>query len=104
MGLLTHKVFVYFLQAKTEVPPCFVKFKSRVKNETGFKIKCMRTDNGTEFCNNRLLAILDKSGIRHQTTVPYSHARLKNKFWAEAVANVVYVLNCSVSTRNNHPH
>ena len=63
--------------------------------------------------------MLDKSGIRHQTTVPYSpqqngvaermnrsiiekargmllHARLPKKFWAVTVANAVYVLNCSV--------
>lgn len=102
------------------VPAFFNKFKVRVENETGRKMKCLRTDNGTEYCNKQLTTMLIKSGIRHQTTVPYSpqqngvaermnrtmverarcmlfHCGLPKKFWAEAVANAVYVINRSVS-------
>lgn len=116
----TRKVFVYFLQAKTEVPALFEQFKARVENETGKRIKCLRTDNGTEYCNKQLSDKLKRYGIQHQTTVPYSpqqngvaeranrtivekarcmlfHSGLPKKFWAEAVANAVYVINRSVS-------
>ncbi|KAI8116877.1 Retrovirus-related Pol polyprotein from transposon TNT 1-94 [Lucilia cuprina] len=57
---------------KTDVPAFFEQFKARVENELGRKIKCLRTDNGTEYCNKRLTQILTASGIQHQTTVPYN--------------------------------
>ncbi|KAL4104411.1 hypothetical protein QTP88_019712 [Uroleucon formosanum] len=43
-----------------------------VKTETGSKIKILRTDNWLEFVNKDITGILQKYGIRHQTTVPYT--------------------------------
>jgi len=44
------KVWVYFLRHKHEAFFMFKKFKALVENQTGRKIKKLRTDNGLEFC------------------------------------------------------
>ena len=36
------------------------------------KIKCIRSDNGTEFRGKHYQALLCKNGIRHETSAPYS--------------------------------
>jgi len=43
------KVWVYFLRQKNETLSMFKKFKALVENQTGRKIKKLRTDNGLEF-------------------------------------------------------
>ena len=42
------------------------------ENESGKKIKTLRTDNGGEFITKEFEAFLSKHGIRHQNTVPYT--------------------------------
>lgn len=114
----THKVFVYFLRNKNEVTDVFKHFKSQIEKESGQQIKTFRTDNGGEFCNDRLKDFLRAQGIRHQTTIPYNpqqnglaermnrsivekarclliDANLNKKFWAEAVNTSVYLINRS---------
>lgn len=68
----SRKMFVYFLKHKSEAPEVFTKFKALVENETGCKIKILRTDNGREYVNRKFKQILNDSGIKHQTTVPYN--------------------------------
>ncbi|KAJ8358742.1 hypothetical protein SKAU_G00152670 [Synaphobranchus kaupii] len=36
------------------------------------KVKCMRSDNGTEFTSRDFQTLLRKNGIRHETSAPYS--------------------------------
>lgn len=36
------------------------------------KVKCIRSDNGTEFTGSEYQALLSRSGIRHETSAPYS--------------------------------
>lgn len=114
----SHKSFVYFLKHKNEVFQVFVKFKAQVENETGCRIKTFRSDNGGEFCNVEFVELFDKSGIKHETTIPYTpqqngvsermnrtviekarcmlfDSQLPKKFWAEAVNAAVHVLNRS---------
>lgn len=43
-----------------------------VENQTGNKIKVLRTDSGKEYVNHELKSVLMKSGIRHQTIVAYT--------------------------------
>lgn len=50
----TRKVFVYFLKRKSEVTDKFLEFKEFVENQSNKKIKSLRSDNGTEFCNKRM--------------------------------------------------
>ncbi|XP_049837919.1 uncharacterized protein LOC126282307 [Schistocerca gregaria] len=42
------------LKSITEVFDTFIQFKARVENETGRKIKILRTDNGKEVANRRM--------------------------------------------------
>lgn len=89
-----------------------------MEKQTGKPIKSIRTDNGREYVNRELKNFLHKAGIRHQQTVPYSpeqnglaermnrtiveraksmmfDAELPKKYWAEAVATAVYLINRS---------
>lgn len=68
----TRKVKVYFIKSKDEVINCFREFKAEVENQKGMSIKILRTDNGKEYLNKQMAAELKKSGIIHQTTVPYT--------------------------------
>lgn len=43
------KVWVYFLRTKDEAFERFKEWKIEVENQTGNKLKCLRTDNGLEF-------------------------------------------------------
>lgn len=36
------------------------------------KIKCIRSDNGTEFTSSEFQSLLSKNAIRHETSAPYS--------------------------------
>eukprot|EP00253_Pinus_taeda_P026732 PITA_26732 len=78
----------------------------------------LRTDNGGQFCSSAFSNFCDTHGIKCQFTTPYTpqqnsvverrnrtvvemarsmlqHKNVPNKFWAEAVFTVVYLLNRS---------
>ena len=48
----TRKTWVYCIQKKSDVFNTFKKWKSLVENETGKRLKCLRLDNGGEYCSN----------------------------------------------------
>lgn len=85
-------------------------FKALAEKQTGHKIKIIRTDNGTEFCNNNFIRLCENDGIHHQTSAVYSpqqncrtimkkvrcmiiDAGVSKSFWAEAVLTAVYLIN-----------
>ena len=47
----SRRVWVYVLKHKDHVFEKFKEWKSLVENQTGKKVKKLRTDNGLEFCN-----------------------------------------------------
>lgn len=114
----TRMIHVYFLKDKMNVLETFKDFKSRVENELNYKIKILRTDNGTEYCNYNFENFLSKHGIVHQTSTPYTpehngmaermnrtlverarcmlfYANLEKRLWAEALATAAYIINRS---------
>ncbi|KAL5745040.1 hypothetical protein ACOSP7_026186 [Xanthoceras sorbifolium] len=112
----TRKVWVYFLKKKSEVFDTFRKWKAMVENETGLKIKRLRSDNGGEYRDSRFREFCANSGIKMEKTVPMTpqqngvaermnrtlnerarsmrlHAGLPKMLWAEAVSTAAYLIN-----------
>uniref|UniRef100_A0A146LH62 Retrovirus-related Pol polyprotein from transposon TNT 1-94 n=3 Tax=Lygus hesperus TaxID=30085 RepID=A0A146LH62_LYGHE len=116
----TRKIFVYILRYKNQAFSTFLKVKALLENETNSKIKVLRTDNGTEYVNSEFSDFLEKSGIRHEVTIPHTpeqngvaeranrticemarsmllESDLPKPFWAEACSTAVYL-------KNRQPH
>lgn len=112
----SRKVFVFPLKEKNQTFSTFVQFKALVENQCGRKIKVLRTDNGTEYCNNNFKKLCTEHGILHQTTTPYTPEQngvaerinrtliervrcilidsgLSKQFWAEALSTATYLIN-----------
>lgn len=113
------KVFVYFIKNKHQVFDMFMDFKALVENQTGEKIKILRSDNGTEYCSEKCSTFFRKHGIRHQTTNVHTpqqngvaermnrtltektrcllfDANLPKTYWAEAMNMAAYLINRSI--------
>lgn len=124
----TRKTSVYFLKQKSEVFEKFIEFKEFAENQSVKKLKILRSDNGSEFVNNRMNNYLKKFGIQHQLTVAYTpeqngvaeranrticekarsmlqDSNLPKRFWAEAVHHAVYLKNRSptIAVKNVTP-
>ncbi|KAH9294173.1 hypothetical protein KI387_040625 [Taxus chinensis] len=112
----TRKVWVYCIKKKSDVFNTFKKWKALVENETGLKLKCLRSDNGGEYCNNEFNNYCSQNGIRRVKTVPRTpqqngvsermnktimecarsmrlHVGFPLQFWVDAVDIVVYLIN-----------
>ena len=63
-------IFVYFLTSKSDALQATERFLADVA--TFGKVKCIRSDNGTEFTNKGFQALLNKNRIKHETSAPYS--------------------------------
>ena len=111
--------WVYFLRTKGEVFEKFQEWQSMVEKASGKKVKVLRSDNGGEYTSHEFQRYLKKEGIRHETTIPKTPEQngvaermnrtlvemarsmlhtMDRKFWAEAVANSVYLRNRSPTT------
>ncbi|GBP45102.1 Retrovirus-related Pol polyprotein from transposon TNT 1-94 [Eumeta japonica] len=117
--------YIYFLKSKDEALKCFQQYKAEVENQLNCKIKILRSDNGTEFCNSKFDDFLMSHGIVHHKTNPYTpeqnglserynrtivekakcllfDAGLEKRFWAEAAHTAVYLQNRTVTTSLNY--
>ncbi|CAG9839428.1 unnamed protein product [Diabrotica balteata] len=108
---------VYFLKHKSGVLNKFKYFKILIENQTGNKIKILRSDQGKgEYINNDFQDFIRKNGILHECSAPYTpqqngrserqlrtivesartmliNKNVSQELWTEAVNTAVYVLN-----------
>ncbi|GKB83069.1 retrotransposon protein, putative, ty1-copia subclass [Tanacetum coccineum] len=67
------------------------------QNQTGRKLKKLRTYNGLEFCNQEFNNLCKESGIARHLTVAGTPQQ-NDSFWAEATVTAAYLINRSPST------
>ena len=66
----TRKTWIYCIQNKSDVFDTFKKWKALVEIERGKKLKCLRSDNGGEYCSKSFDRYFSKHGIRREKKVP----------------------------------
>ena len=114
------KVWLYILKTKDQFVEKFKVWKALVENQSGRKLKALRTDNGLEFCNREFETFCQKHGILRHKTVRFTpqqngltermnrtivdktrgmliNSKLPRCFWAEAVSTTCYLVNRSPS-------
>jgi hypothetical protein len=68
----SRKVWVYFLKKKSDVFVTFKQWNVVIENQTGKKIKRLRTNNGMEFCGSEFNKFCKYEGIVRHRTVSYT--------------------------------
>ena len=63
---------VYTMKNKNEVFAKFKEYVAYVENQTNFKIKTLRSDNGGEYISKEFNELCSEKGISRQFTLPYS--------------------------------
>lgn len=117
----SRKEWVYFTKTKDQAFEKFVEWKLLVENQSGLKVKKLRTDNGLELCNREFDGCCSESGIARHMTIAHtpqqnglvermnrtilervrsilSESGLPKVFWAEAVNTSVHLINRMPST------
>ncbi|GMF37248.1 unnamed protein product [Phytophthora fragariaefolia] len=106
------------MKKKSEVASKLKEFKAFYETQWGERLKCIRSDNGTEFVNGTVAELCRRNGIMHQRSVSYSpqqngvaermnrtimekarsllyYKGVSTGWWAEAVSTAVYLINRS---------
>jgi transposase InsO family protein len=114
----SQKSWIFFMKTKGQVFNWFQEFKALVENQTGKKIRVLRTDNRGEYTSKEFMEFCAGEGIRRELIVPYNPqqngvAERKNRaivgaaramlhdqglplfLWVEACYTAVYLQNRS---------
>ncbi|KAG8502566.1 hypothetical protein CXB51_001088 [Gossypium anomalum] len=112
----SRRVWVYTMRTKDKVLGVFLKWKTMIENQTGKKIKRLRTDNGGEYKSDPFFDVCQEYGIVRHFTVRdtpqqnrvaehmnrtllekvrcmLSNAGLGKQFWVEAVTYAGHLVN-----------
>ena len=101
-------MWAYPIRTKDRVFSIFSEWLAMVENQTGRKLKCLRTDNGGEFKSEEFVNFCrEQNGIgeRMNQTIQecivsmLQHSGLSDGFWAEALLTVVHIINMLPSRR-----
>lgn len=68
----SRKLWIYFLNEKSEAFTTFKHYKSPIEKESGVPIYCLRTDRGGEFTSNEFNTFCKDNGISRQLTAAYT--------------------------------
>ncbi|KAE8717034.1 cytochrome P450 71A9-like [Hibiscus syriacus] len=79
----SRRVWVYSMKSKDEVLRIFLKWKNMIENQTGIKIKRLRTDNGGKHKSDPFFDVCHEYG---------------KAFWAEVVTYAGHLINCMPSS------
>ena len=108
------------MKTKDQVFEHFKKFHAMVERKKGKLLKCLRSDNRSEYTSNEFKSYYFEKGIRHEKTVPGTPqqngviemmnrtivekircmlrmANLPKSFWGEAIVTACYLINRSPS-------
>jgi transposase InsO family protein len=112
----SRRVAVYPIREKSEVPEILKRHINRAERFIGYKVKAIRSDNGTEFVNKNLDSFCNQLGIKHELTNVYTpeqngvperfnqtildcvrtilcESGLDKSFWPEAMLYFTYTWN-----------
>ena len=92
---------MYFLKLKSEVFEQLKIWKELIENQSGKKIKVLRTDNGKEYVNKNLQQLCEESGIQMQHSTPYTPQQngvAKRKTWS-----LKEMATCMIEVRDLSP-
>ncbi|KAL8134089.1 hypothetical protein AgCh_009237 [Apium graveolens] len=74
-------MWVYLLNSEDEALSAFKKFRAAVENESGEKVKTLRTDRGGEFTFKEFKIYCDEAGIERHSTAPRDVSFEENTPW-----------------------
>lgn len=120
----SRKVWLYLLKSKDEAIHAFKKWKTLVENQTGRRLKKLRTDNVLEFCSEKFNKVCESLDIaRHKTVKGTSQqnglaermnktlverircmmltSRISKVFWGDAAQTTCYLINRCLSSALN---
>ena len=108
--------WAFLLKQKSDTAKTLQNFCSMIKRQFNTDIKCFRSDNAKDFCNNELKEFFAYHGIRHETSCPYTPqqnglaerkigdimnkgrtlmfaANMPRNLWGFAILTAVYLIN-----------